>query len=320
MNIVKNQHILVLGGSGFIGRAVISALQNKGCRITAMVRQSPVADAAHSQNDAGPVSGERVEIITGDIRTFNWSRLEDDLPDTIIHLARIPGRRRLSRWLAGLRGKAASRRLVRWLGSLSRPPHLVFVSGTLVYGDRGKETIDETASLQPIAFQRDYIKAETPFLDQVGKEIPVSIVRPPWVIGGGSWFRQFYYNSAKNGTITQYGKGNNVMSLIHVDDCAGQICSVAFNGDSGRIYNLCSCPPILHSEFIQKCADMLNAVIEVRSDKELLNKYGRALYEALTFSLDVTSCEPLVRDYPNRFPDANAAIAGAVAECRRKSS
>ena len=303
MSVTQEKHIFVLGGSGFIGRAVISSLQRSGHRVSALVRRSSVPDG--------------VEALTGDVRDFDWRRLEKDLPDAIIHLARIPGRRKLSRWIAGHQGRMASNRLLRWLQTLDNPPHLVFTSGTLVYGDRGKEAMDETAPLRPIAFQRDYVRAEYPILEVMGKTLPVSVVRPPWVIGGDSWFRQFYFeNASKNGTITQFGNGENLMSLVHVDDCAGQICEVALRGTPGRVYNICACPAITQSRFVQSVAQHMEAGIRVLPVEELRRKYGKIVQEALTFSLDVASGEPLIRDYPSRYPDANPAIEAAIADCR----
>lgn len=307
MSATQKKHIFVLGSSGFIGRAVISSLQSRGHRISALIRRSTAPDG--------------VETLTGDIRDFDWRRLEKDLPDAIIHLARISGRRKLSRWIAGHQGRMASKRLLRWLHTLDRPPHLVFTSGTLVYGDCGKAAIDETAPLKPIAFQRDYIRAEHPVLEVIGKSLPVSVVRPPWVIGGASWFRQFYFeNAGRDGTVMQFGSGENLMSLVHVDDCAGQICEVALRGEPGRIYNISACPAITQSLFVQKVAEHMEAGIGVLPVEELRRKYGKAVLEALTFSLDAVSREPLIRDYPNRYPDATSAIGAAIADCRGSDS
>lgn len=299
------KHLLVLGGSGFIGRTVISSLQRSGHRVGALVRRSSIPDG--------------VETIGGDIRTFDWRRLEKDPPDAIIHLARIPGRRKLTRWMAGYQGRVASERLLRWLGRLDHPPHLVFISGTLVYGDCGTSVTDEAAPLRPIGFQRDYIKAEYPVLKAIGKKLPVSVARPPWVIGGGSWFRQFYFeNALKNGFVTQFGNGENLMSLVHVEDCAGQICEIALRGKPGRIYNICAGSALTQSRFVQTIAQHLGAENNVLPHRKLHRKYGKSVTEALTFSLDIASREPLIRDYQNRYTDTSKAIEAAIAECRSR--
>ena len=296
----QKPHVLVLGGGGFIGRAVVADLLGRGCRVTGLVRNTPLPEGAVS--------------VRGDIRDFDWRQLEADLPDAIVHLARIPGRRRLSRWWAGRQGKRASERLLRWLESLDRPPHSVYVSGTLVYGDRGTLPTDESAPLHPIAFQRDYVKAELPFLEALGR-LPVSVVRPPWVIGPGSWFQQFYVQAVRySGKLTQFGAGQNLMSLIQVQDCAAQISAVALGGEAvrGRIFNTCAVPAITHEAFVRLSAEVLGCGITKVSESELRRKYGQTVYEALTFSMDVRSREALIRDFPNRFATAEAAIRASL--------
>ena len=58
----------------------------------------------------------------------------------------------------------------------------------------------------------------------------VSIVRPPWIIGNGSWFYSFFLNTSKKyGFVPVYGNGENWMSLIDVEDCAGLIINIIKN-------------------------------------------------------------------------------------------
>jgi len=301
-----SKHILVLGGSGFLGKAVIKELTNRGHRITGLYRKTPLP--------------EGVTSVQADIRSFQWSRLNNDLPDIIVHLARIPGRRKLSRFIAGLQGKRASHRLIRWMQTLPQAPHMVYVSGTLVYGDRDGRNVTENSPLSPIAFQRDYIKAEYPFLDELSKnKLPVSIVRPPWIIGPGSWFSQFYYYPAKKtGQVTQFGDGTNLMSLIHVSDCASQIADVATQEELNQIYNLYSCPPVTHEEFIKLVAQQTGAEIKKMSSSDLRKKFGKTVWEALTFSMHVTSTKDLIIDHPNKLADPENAVSMAVQELENK--
>lgn len=293
-------YVLVLGGTGFIGSAVIDQLRKSGQNILAAVhRTRPESESLHT--------------IRADIRSFNWHLLDENPPKAIIHLARIPGRRKLTRYIAGWRGYLASKKLIRWMKSIKNPPHLVYVSGTLVYGDCDGAVVDETAPLNPIAFQKDYIRAEYPFLEHLGSDLPISIVRPPWVIGPGSWFQQFYVEPFRQtGKIRQYGDGKNMMSLIHVDDCARQIKEVALTSERGNVYNLFSCEPISHAEICSTTADILQAEISKMSDQQLLKKYGKTVYEALTFSSRITSRHSLIQQSDNRYPTVRQAIGASV--------
>lgn len=293
-------YVLVLGGTGFIGSAVIDQLRNSGQNILAAVHKSI------------PESKD-LPTIRADLRSFDWHFLDEHPPSIIIHLARIPGRRKLTRYIAGWRGYLASKKLLRWMKSIKNPPHLVYVSGTLVYGDCEGGAADETAPLDPIAFQKDYVKAEYPFLEHLGSDLPISIVRPPWVIGPGSWFQQFYVEPFRQtGKIRQYGDGENMMSLIHVEDCARQITEVALSSEHGEIYNLFSCEPVSHAEFCAITADLLQAEITKVTNEQLLKKYGRTVYDALTFSTRITSRHSLIQQSDNRYPTARQAIEASV--------
>jgi nucleoside-diphosphate-sugar epimerase len=379
-NLCRGKHVLVLGGTGFIGQAVVRLLIENQAEVTMLVRSDT--------SDAPP----GVRILMGDLRSLNWGTLVSgtgQMPDAIIHLARIPGRRRFSRWLAGLQGRAASRRLLHWLGTLTAPPHTVYVSGTLVYGDRGTTPTDETAPLNPIAFQRDYVQAEHPFLQKMGfeagqeepyladehvfqflsgfepdqeepirsvsqsrttanpglnqgyqtgaisrmfsglnwfqigntknnrvattRKLPLSIVRPPWVLGSGSWFQQFYLNTAsKSGKVPLFGDGSNLMSLIHVDDCAAQIISVALGGTPGKTYNLCAMPPVTQQEFVTELCRLTGASTYPVPADAVRRKYGHTLSEALLFSLHSVSGHDLIQHFPNRFGNLHQAMADIV--------
>lgn len=302
--------VLVLGGSGFIGREVLRYLHaaRPETDISALYRNQPLPDLP-------------VEAIQGDIETLDWKQFSEQPPDTIIHLARISGRGKLSRIRAGRRGKQASCRMIAWLKTLPTPPHVVYVSGTLVYGDCGTDKVDETQPLRPIAFQREYIEAEYPFLElqEQATGIPVSIVRPPWVIGAGSWFAQFYALPAlTKGVITQFGRGKNLMSLIHVRDCAAQIAEAALAGREGAVYNLHASEAISYRRFIEITSEATGADISRWSWLRLRLKYGKTVSEALSFSMHVASNKALIRDFPNVYPDAASAIRAVVDELQQK--
>ncbi len=207
---------MVIGGGGYIGSEVVRTLSARGFRITAL----------HHHN---PVRGDGVRSIKGDLRTFDWSRLEDDLPDVIIHSGRIPGRTWPGRILAGMQGRRANARLMKWLNGIPVPPALVYVSGTLVYGSRGELETDESAPLNPVGFQKYYVQAEYPFLSAAKNgNVPVYITRVPWVLGPDSWFRQFYWRAMQNQhEIPCFGDGENLMSVVHLRDCADLIVRIS---------------------------------------------------------------------------------------------
>ncbi|MDG5766034.1 NAD(P)-dependent oxidoreductase [Balneolales bacterium ANBcel1] len=310
--------VMVIGGSGFIGSEVVKVLAASGCRITALQHRSRVR-----------VNG--VRSIEGDLRTFDWSRLEHDLPDVIIHSGRISGRTWPGRILAGMQGRRANARLMKWLSRLTNPPSLVYVSGSLVYGSQGGAGVSESAPLNPAGFQKYYIRAERPILESAAdSRVPVSIARVPWVLGPASWFRQFYWRAVrKQHEIPCFGEGENLMSVVHLRDCAGLIARISGlaavkagqpatsqgPGDraaSPEIFNITTIPAVTQSDFCQTLSALTGVPVRYYTERQLRTRYGQTVTEALTFSLSLISERDTVSKWEPGFPTVGAALRDVV--------
>ena len=267
------RHALVLGGSGFIGAPLVRRLCRAGVRTTALLHRRPPADG-------------RVEALPGSLERFAWHALEDDPPDVIFHLARIPGRGGLRGILTRARNRLANERLLLALASWARPPLLVYVGGTLAYGSRGEASVTEETPLAPISFSRAYHTAEVPWLRaQRGNDAPVIVARPAWVLGPGSWFEVYYRRVLRaEGAVPLYGPGDNWMSLVHVEDCAGQLEHVARHALPSSIVNLFAGPPVRQAELAERLATITGRPILRVSLEEVERRYGRAVREAFAFS------------------------------------
>ena len=75
---VAQQHVVVTGAAGYIGRHVVTALLDAGARVTAVVRQQRAYRV-----------DERAEIIELDLLAPDapLDRLTADVPDAVVHLA-----------------------------------------------------------------------------------------------------------------------------------------------------------------------------------------------------------------------------------------
>jgi uncharacterized protein YbjT (DUF2867 family) len=96
------RHVLVTGGTGTLGRLVVSRLQADGCTVRVLSRGT------------GPVDG--AEVATGDLRTGNGVSTAVSDVDTIVHCASAP-----------TGDEAATRNLVA-AALAAGHPHLVFIS------------------------------------------------------------------------------------------------------------------------------------------------------------------------------------------------
>ncbi len=208
--------ILVLGASGFIGREILHELsQRSDLSIMALENKSKVKK-----------DFPNVHIIKKDLYNLTLSDLPYS-PELIIHAARYRTGRlgRIGRRLMAGKGKKANKKLLDQIKRMANPPRLIYLSGSLMYGNRIGKKITEDCPLSPISFAREYIKAEEVFLREIEKgQMDILMLRVPWVIGKGSWFKWNYIDPIKRqGKVPQYGEGLNQMSFIDVRDLARSV-------------------------------------------------------------------------------------------------
>lgn len=279
------KRVLLLGGTGFIGSHVLSRLRT--------LPDARIMVLAHRNVDHKSL--EDVNLIVDSLTRWDLSWIEIFEPDTIIHAARLGGAGRVRRTIAARRGRRANQRMVDWL--VTHAPHVrvLYVSGTLVYGDRGDAEVDESAALQPTAYAREYIHAEYPWMDaQRSGALPVTIVRPPWVVGPGSWFQAHFVRPARrHGEVPFYGSGDNWMTLMDVEDCAGAIVHLAEHRRSPTTVNLLAPGQWTRQrDFAERLAHLLGARVVCIDPGDRRLGRDRAIGEALTFSLRATTSQP----------------------------
>jgi nucleoside-diphosphate-sugar epimerase len=297
------KRIFLLGGTGFIG--AVLAKQLSACRQT-----NDLMMLIHRRARFRDL--EQINTNTGSLGSFDLSMLDQFGPDTVIHLARMSGRGKIGRSIAAWRGARANNRIISHFGRKPIKPHVIYVSGTLVYGDCGVTPVDEERPLHPIAFAREYVKAEEPWMAaQRTGDMPVTIVRPPWIIGKSSWFVDFYVNCVRRyREVPLFGDGQNLMSLIDVEDCAGLIAHAVRNSAPGACYNLFvpgAC--ITQLEFAGRLAALTQASVRRLSVPEIMSRFGRTAQEAFTFSMISATKHPeFISGYNFKYPTIDAMI------------
>jgi nucleoside-diphosphate-sugar epimerase len=290
-------HPLILGGSGFVGSALIRYLHREGVAMQALQNRGLLPDHFG------------IKVHQGGLESFEWARLEAAPPSVIFHVARMAGKNEKDRQKAAQRNAAANRRLLDWMERQADPPLLIFASGTLVYGSCGDASVKEDAPLRPTSFQRAYHQAEKPILEaQQAGTLPIIIVRPGWIYGPGSqWFDAFYERPLlRKRRIPVFDKGHNWLSLLHVADAAAMMWHLARHAPAGHVFNLWNGPALLQRDFAGRLAEKAGARLMNKSRRWLRLRYDAALAEAFTFSLKAdTLYSEIWASYEARYPSVD---------------
>jgi nucleoside-diphosphate-sugar epimerase len=273
------QHVLILGVTGFIGSAFFNALKvnSEHLHFHLLLRK---------ENDSFKAS-ENCSIYYSDLESFDWSLLEF-APNFVYHFARINSTkwRFIGRLLAALKGKRANVKLLNYLNDFAPLCTLYYLSGSLMYGN-GEKLITEGQAINPISFARGYQTAEKPFLknQKLEKSINTCVVRVPWVLGDGSWFKGFYKNYLiKNKLVPFYGDGSNIMSFITLVDLADEL-GLLMKSDFHKTIHISYSTYMSQLEFVKLVATFRRLDITQIS----VDQYEKAIKEAFTSNIMLSS-------------------------------
>lgn len=269
------KRVILTGGSGFLGNRVLHTLLEANIETLAVENRHPILHKGNYQK------------IKGGTAAITSKLIDDFQPDAIIHCARptISRFKRMGRKIAARKAASINRKLLNHIQNSNQKSKLVFASGSLMYGNQAQPH-DENSPLQPISYARQYYKGEIPINRAATKdEHCVIILRFPWLLGNGSWFKWFFLETIKkHGAIAGIGSMDNKMEIVDVDDAGKLMMEYAKAVENSGIYNIYSKKPVSQAAFVEAISSVFNVPVKAYSDI-FTEKMEKEVIEAFTSNI-----------------------------------
>lgn len=257
---------LVIGGTLFIGRALVEQLLARGDDVVVMHRGAGtpwggrVAEIRCDRNDACAVRAaleRRMFDVVYD-NVYDWQRGTTAEQVTAAAIAAAPG----------------------------KPRRYVFTSSIAVYGAGGEygEDAPLVGSNYPNPYAAQKADSERALFElHRQQQIPVTTLRPAFIYGPHNPFDReaFFWDRILAGRpIILPEDGSNTMQWVHVRDVVqAAIRAAEEDSAAGRAYNLASYPPITQLDYVQLLANIAGKEAQlVRVPRENIQRAGGELF------------------------------------------
>ena len=296
-------HVLITGGTGFIGTALAARLHAAGARVSVLTRDRRRA-LEHFEH---PVTA--------------WESLEElddgDAPEVIVNLAgKNLGE---DRWSPAVKQALVSsrvettRRVVEYIARTPRRPQLL-ISGSAVgyYGARGDERLCEDAAPAD-EFQSDLCRRwEDAALEAQRFGVRVCLSRTGIVMGQGGGMLAGLLPLFRLGLGGVAGSGRQWVSWIHMDDLVDRFIEFMREPGLSGACNNTAPNPVTNREFSKQLGRAIHRPVVLRVPGFAMRLlYGEMAHLYLT-GQRVLPCRHLDAGRAYRYPGIAAALAASV--------
>ena len=251
--------ILVTGGTGLVGQAVLRLLTARGKAVTALVRPGAGAEFV------GRLGAEPLAGVVEDPAV--WRREFPGL-EAVVHAAAIVAAR--ASWDRFHRINVEGTRLAAQLARERGVP-LVHISSVAVYGRRTADddpgSVTEDHPPAPIV-ERDYYArskrmAEEAILREADRGLRACSLRPCVIYGPGDrLLTPGILARARHGWLPRFGSGDRPLALVHSGSVALAVAAALESGRGwGRAYNVTGDAPVTANMVIEAAGKVLGRTV-----------------------------------------------------------
>jgi nucleoside-diphosphate-sugar epimerase len=242
--------VLVVGGTGFIGKALVRALASEAGKAVRVLSRNPT-DLPAELAELG------VDAVRGDFTDAGACRAALEGIRHVVHLARGAG----DTWPEYLKSDVEPTRELAEAALDAGVERFLYASSIALYdaGVPGATITEETRPVPEMLRANPYArsKAENEAnLLTLHRErgLPLVIVRPGVVLGPGGPPLHWGIAAWPHETVAKlYGDGNNPLPIVLVDDCArGMVAALFTPGIEGESFNLCGPPMLTANEYLDE--------------------------------------------------------------------
>jgi len=296
-------HILMTGGTGFIGRALCRALLPAKHRLTVYSRQSPERVAA--------CCGAEVRAIT------SLSEEGATTYDAIINLAGegITD----ARWTPARKQRLRDSRIEvtrQLITYIERAPHkpevLLSASAIGFYGDRGEVEIDETTPPRDGFAHALCADWETTAQRAATYGVRVCLLRIGVVLGPDGGMLGRLVPIFRLGLGGRLGDGRQWLSWIHRDDLIAILLRLLEDRALDGVFNATAPQPVTNAMFTQQLAHILRRPALLPVPAQLLRGVYGEMADLLLGSQRVVPQRLQQSGFVFRYPTLDAALSACV--------
>ena len=300
---MPSHHILVTGGTGFLGASLCRMLLAQGHSLTLWVRNI----------DKGrKMYGQTVRCIT------RLAELQDTPVDAILNFSGEPVLG--PRWTPARQQvlhasrSGVTQALVEWVAQAEHKPRWLLSASAIGY--YGVQAVNDPVALgegalpQPIFMSELCQRWESAAQAMAAHGVAVATVRLGVVLGQQGALPQML-KPFRLGVGTQMGAGDQVLSWVHLDDVLGAVDFLLARLDSAPAtgaYNLTAPQPLTQREFTRTACKVLHRPLAVPVPAALLKLLLGEQATLLTDGQRVVPQRLLAEGYRFRFDSFEAAL------------